>query len=200
MKGIKNILGKAVSAVSSYGCLIVVERPLPYEPSSRIRSSLNHASQKYSFRQLNISEKASFEKYLKFDSRGITKGDVLWALRHNEICFFAEKDNGIVSSLCIALNSFPFPKLSPMKALFHGKAYIKDIFVAPSFRGSGVAVLMLSEGLKIISEMGFEKTATIINQNNKTSLGFFAKMGFTPSHKLYYVRIGPFRKHFLRSF
>ena len=200
LKRLKDILGQLLWASVSYGCTIIVERTLPYQPSSRLLPVVERASQAYCSCRLHKASEDLFRRYMEYEDGGVKKERVLEHLEDGNICILAQKDHEIVGSLWISSRYFPYPKLSKMRSLFQGKGYISYIFVSPSFRGTGLAPFMLSEGLKIVFKTGLHKIATIINYRNKTSLGFFKKMGFESTHKLYYLRIGPVRRHFLRHY
>lgn len=200
LKRLKDILGQLLWAAVSYGCTIIVERTLPYQPSSRLLPVVERASQAYCLCRLHKASEDLFRRYMEYEDGGVKKERVLEHLEDGNICILAQKDNEIVGSLWVSLQYGPYPNLPKVRSLFEGKSYVSYIFVSPGFRGTGLAPFLLSEGLKLVFDIGLHKMATIINYRNKTSLGFFKKMGFEPTHKLYFFRIGPVRRHVLRHY
>ena len=104
----------------------------------------------------------------------------------------------LVSAVWFSLGEAWIPELDRRLELASGQAFGYDSFTAPDWRGRGVASYRSTFAARVLTTLGQHHAVGFIMVHNRSSRRSSLKSGYRPFGTIGRVRIGPWRRDFLR--
>jgi Acetyltransferase (GNAT) family len=120
-------------------------------------------------------------------------------LRRGDRCFCVRRDGRLVAVRWIAFEEAPVEYLGCRLLLAPGVAYLYDTYTAPAARGGGIFSSTWFMLARQLSTEGFQTILAAVLPENRGARRAMAKLPYRVVGKAGYVRLGPWRRCFLRS-
>lgn len=118
-------------------------------------------------------------------------------LRTGDRCFVARHDGHIVGTCWSATKNAWSQYLSREIPIGPDECYTYDAFTAEDHRGQGVLAALTSEMHRFHRSAGLRREVAVTVPENKAAMN--ANIGYRSCGTIGYVRVGPFRRDFIRS-
>ena len=115
-----------------------------------------------------------------------------------ERCYGAWHNGRLVSTRWIATGTANVEYLGRVLALAPGEAWISETFTDPGYRGHAVSGAAGAALARALADEGIRVQLGGVFPENQLGLRAFEKAGYRPVGTIGYVRVGPWRRDFLR--
>lgn len=110
----------------------------------------------------------------------------------------ARADGRTVGRALVSVGRRPYVEALERRVAFPG-AYVRRVFVDPSYRGRGAATALLHAALAVArTELDAEAASALVAADNRPSQRLFERCGFSRARTHEYVRLGPLSRYQVR--
>ncbi len=148
---------------------------------------------------LDILGTVPFEEYALL-RRDTTREALEGRARAGHVCFVARENGRIVAACWSATRDARDDYLGCSIPLEPGDVYFYNAFTAASHRGRNLARRVCARQLEHFRDAGFVRAVRVTVPENVAALRAHGKSGFVPVGMIARLRIGPWRRHFHRTF
>lgn len=177
------ILGETV-----YRRVVVMERPLD-EPVAEIAARLPVV--------VSLLRESEVDDYIEFRA-GADPSELRRRLEDGQLCFVVRHEGRIVHSTWVATGRAWIDYLSREMRLLPDEVYVYEAFTAPAFRGQQISPARAVHLVRHFQEAGYRRLVALIVPENKQAFRAAQRTGYKPCGLMGYLRLGPWRRHFLR--
>jgi GNAT superfamily N-acetyltransferase len=125
--------------------------------------------------------------------------DRIQRLGHGHACVAAWLDGEIVASVWIAFEGARVPEIDRRIRLRAGEAFLYDSYTSERARGHGIATVRAVWTATYLRDAGYRLGIGHLVPENRPAHGPPARAGYRVLGTAGYVRIGPWRRDFVRS-
>ena len=120
-------------------------------------------------------------------------------LEHGERCFVARQAGAVISSRWITERQAYVAYLDARLDLEPDEVYLSETYTRPSQRGRGVSAAAGTRLAHVLAAEGRRRILAAVLPDNRSGRRAYEKAGYRSIGRIGYVKLGPWRRDFLRS-
>jgi ribosomal protein S18 acetylase RimI-like enzyme len=148
--------------------------------------------------EFGFLEKSEAAEYAELGA-GVDVDEALRRMGRGERCFVARSDGRIVSGRWLATGRAFVTYLDRVLELADGDVYVYESFTDPARRGKAVSAAAGTRLAELLAEQGRRRMVAATLRENRPGQRIWRKAGYRHIGTIGYVKLGPWRRHFLRA-
>jgi ribosomal protein S18 acetylase RimI-like enzyme len=148
--------------------------------------------------EIRLLDESEVNDYLELRP-DVDRSAVVTRLRAGQMCFVARHQGRVVSACWATSRSARTEFLACDLHFGEGEAYLFDAYTEARHRGQGLAPALCLHQLLYLQQAGFRRALRGTFDANTAALRAHAKSGFRPVGTLCRVKLGPWQRHYRRS-
>lgn len=128
-----------------------------------------------------------------------TPADAEARIARGERCFAARRASEVVSARWVATSRGWIEYLGTWLPLEPGEAYLYESFTLPELRGRGISPAVGTRFARALADEGARRVLAAVLRESREGTRAYEKVGYRRIGRVGYVKLGPWRKDFLRA-
>ena len=147
---------------------------------------------------IDLLKKTEADDYLRFRNEEDPVLVAEW-LNAGHLCFVARYEGRIISNIWASIHRARIYYLDCEINLMPDEVYLYDSLTLPGFRGKSIIPAIRAEMIRYFRVAGYRRMITGVLPENKPIRRSIHKLGFGPFAVMGYIKIGPWRRDFLKK-